>query len=289
MMTKTAVAMAMGLGMFAAGVSAQTNVYTSSNGKVVRVMADGSSSYAYRVGQGQGAGAGQNTRTKDDLFAGTEQFEKNATSVTEIDMDPDSLEQVRGKDAPQAHSTLLNVVRTYGYDKPGMYDMAAVDKYRDKLNSGDWHCSVHTRELKTGESTDVCQKRRSDDLREDAIITVAPKELTFIHHIKRAGGGHSDMSGLPLIIGERFPVMASLLPGNLAEMQANMAAWQAEHMGEMKEFQAEIKAGLAHGMSFGEGAILLGPLAPVAPKGPAKKAQPNAAPAAPEGLEKPKE
>jgi hypothetical protein len=130
---------------------------------------------------------------KDDLFAGTEIFAKNATDVTEITMDPDTLTMVGGKDKDKAHDMVLQVVRTYEYDKPGMYNMADVDKYREKLNTGDWHCSIHTRNMKTGESTDMCNKRRTDDLHESAIITVEPKELTFIHTISH----HGNMMGMP--------------------------------------------------------------------------------------------
>ena len=143
----------------------------------------------------QGAATAQNVaKAKDDLFAGTEVFEKNATDVTEITMDPDSLAMVNGKDKDKAHNTVLQTVRTYEYDKPGMYNMADVDKFREKLNTGDWHCSVHERHLKSGESTDICEKRRTDDLFESAIITVEPKELTFIHTISH----HPTGMGMPM-------------------------------------------------------------------------------------------
>ena len=41
---------------------------------------------------------------KDDLFAGTEIFAKNATDVTEISMDPDSLDRVSGNRATRART-----------------------------------------------------------------------------------------------------------------------------------------------------------------------------------------
>jgi hypothetical protein len=124
---------------------------------------------------------------KDDLFAGTEKFEKNAVKVTEVTMDPQSLGMVDGKEKDRARGMKLNVTREYRYDKPGMYNMADVDAYRSKLNTGDWYCSVRIRDLKEGKSTDVCQKRRSDDLVESAIITVEPLKLTFIHTIGAKG------------------------------------------------------------------------------------------------------
>lgn len=116
------------------------------------------------------------TTFQDDLFAGTEKFATGASDVSEVTTEPDGKRKV------------LSVVRSYEYDKPGMYRIEDVEAYRTKLNTGEWHCSVHTRELKTGESTDVCNKRRTDGFVETAIITVEPKELTFIHTVRPAEG-----------------------------------------------------------------------------------------------------
>jgi len=189
------------------------------------------------TGQGEGSGygaGGQNTSAaKDDLFAGTEIFAKNASDVTEITMDPDSLSMVNGKDKDKASNMVLQVVRTYEYDKPGMYNMADVDRFRDKLNTGEWHCSLHQRSLKTGESTDVCNKRRTDDLHESAIITVEPKELTFIHTISR----HPTMMGMP--------GMGSLgmFPGSLSGSLSSLAMLDPEML-ELRMQLNELKGGL---------------------------------------------
>ena len=146
--------------------------------------------------EGQAQPAPLPADVKDDLFQGTETFAKNAVSATEINMGPDSLDLVGGSQSRRANAMLLNVVRTYTYDKPGMYDAAEVEKFRSKLNSGDWSCSVRTRDLKNGSSSDICHKRRADGLRETAIVTVEPKSLTFIHTIRRASenGNHSNNS-----------------------------------------------------------------------------------------------
>jgi hypothetical protein len=167
---------------------------------------------------------GNEPAAKDDLFAGTEVFAKNATNVTEITMDPTTLDMVGGRDEHKAHSMVLNVVRTYEYDKPGMYNMADVDTFRNKLNSGDWHCSVHVRDLKTGESTDVCNKQRTDGLKESAIISVQPKELTFIHTIRRSNGpGSSDVGFFPMLPGMAgLPAMAMMDPDAFIQMQIAM-------------------------------------------------------------------
>ncbi len=171
-------------------------------GMMVLAMAAGTIAYA------------QTSNTvKDDLFAGTEVFAKGASDVTEVSMDPDTLGMVGGRDKAKARSMVLNVVRTYEYDKPGMYNIADVDAFRNKLNTGDWHCSVHTRSLKSGESTDVCSKHRSDDMVETAIITVEPKELTFIHTIRKRGTGEG---GSPMGPGDAFMMIPGL--GALPQM-----------------------------------------------------------------------
>ena len=180
--------------------------------------------------------AGQNTTApmKDDLFAGTEKFAKGASDVTEVDMDPDSLNLVGGPEAGRAHRMVLNVVRTYTYDKPGMYNMADVEEFRHRLEGGDWHCSVHIRDLKNGDSTDVCSKHRAPDMIENAIITVSPKSLTFIHNIRKTNGqggslnpgglpGLSMVPGLPLDLS-----MTIIQPEMQAEMIASAAAMRAE-------------------------------------------------------------
>jgi hypothetical protein len=119
---------------------------------------------------------------------------------------------------------VLNVVRTYTYDKPGMYNMADVDAIRNKLNTGDWHCSVHVRDLKNGSGSDVCNKHRTDGMRETAIIEVEPKELTFIHTIRRGGGpGESEMGFFPMLPGMGpMTMMAMTNPEALADMRIGL-------------------------------------------------------------------
>ena len=175
---------------------------------------------------------------KDDLFAGTEKFAKGASDVTEVTMDPDSLSLVDGDAAKKAHRTVLSVVRTYSYDKPGMYNPADVDEYRRKLETGDWHCSLHTRDLKSGESTDICSRRRAPDMIENAIITMEPKELTFIHTIKKVNGqgGGLDLGEMPEMFMHLPPnvTMAMMQPEMAAEIMAQTAGIRAR-MPEMME------------------------------------------------------
>jgi hypothetical protein len=183
------------------------------------------------------ASNGTDSLVKDDLFAGTEVFAKGATDVNEITMDPGTLGMVDGSNKAKAHRTVLSVVRTYGYDKPGMYRIEDVESFRNKLNTGDWHCSVHTRNMKTGESTDVCNRQRSDDLKETAIITVEPKQLTFIHTIRRSSGegGYAGSSYMmvPGSIGGMDPAMRAEMAISMAEMHAQMAEMRAMQPGMM--------------------------------------------------------
>jgi hypothetical protein len=194
----------------ALAAGAQTTVHSSSTSSSFTTTATG------------GDQSGTTPIVKDDLFNGTEIFAKGATDVTEVTMDPDTLGMVGGKDKARAKSMVLNVVRTYEYDKPGMYRIEDVDAFRNKLNTGDWHCSVHTRSLKTGESTDVCNKRRGDDMTETAIITVEPKSLTFIHTIRRkyAGESESVFSDMPFLYSlPGHGSLAMLDPEAFADMQ----------------------------------------------------------------------
>jgi hypothetical protein len=122
-------------------------------------------------------------QVKDDLFAGTEKFAAGASDVTDVNLGPDMLGLVGGKHGGDvAHKLNFMVVRTYEYPKPGMYNMADVDAYRQKLRTGNWNCFIHTHDSKSGESTDICNRALPDGQgNEMVIMTVEPKELTFIH------------------------------------------------------------------------------------------------------------
>jgi hypothetical protein len=224
----------------ALAAGAQTTVHSSSTASSFTTTATG------------GGQSGTTPTVKDDLFNGTEIFAKGATDVTEITMDPASLDMVGGKRSNNAKSMVLNVVRTYSYDKPGMYKIEDVETFRNKLNTGDWHCSVHTRSLKTGSSTDVCRKQRTDDLTETAIITVEPKSLTFIHTISHGGGWtpNSMVEGMPLFYSlPGHGSLAMLDPEAFADMaiaKARMAGMNLRFEG----LQANLDSTLSQMPSF---------------------------------------
>ncbi len=152
-----------------------------------------------------GAPSGQ-AQVKDDIFAGTEKFAKGASDVTNVNLGPDMLGMVSGKKSGDvAHKMRFMLVRTYTYPRTGMYNMQEVDAYRQKLRDGSWNCFVHTYESKTEESTDICNRPSPDhEGNEMVIMTVEPKELTFIHMSGNASladlgklGNLGNLGGLP--------------------------------------------------------------------------------------------
>lgn len=120
---------------------------------------------------------------KDDLLAGTEKFAQGASDVTDVNLDS-RLMGLMGKQtaADLARKLDFIVVRSYTYDKPGMYRPEDVEAYQKRLADGSWACFVHVRERKSGESTDICSRQAPDhETNELVIITADPKELTFVH------------------------------------------------------------------------------------------------------------
>jgi hypothetical protein len=128
-------------------------------------------------------GAGSFTldpQVKDDLFAGTEKFEKGASDVTNVNLDGKTLGMVGGgKEADVARKLNFVVVHSYKYDKPGMYSMEDVEVFRKKLMDGSWNCFIHTKD-KDG-TTDICSKGKDGENHEMVILTAEPLELTFVH------------------------------------------------------------------------------------------------------------
>ena len=121
-------------------------------------------------------------QVKDELFAGTEKFAKGASDVTDVNLGPDMLGMVSGKHGGDlAHKMNFMVVRSYTYPHKGMYSVEDVEAYRQKLKSG-WNCFIHTYESESGESTDICNRALPNGQgNEMVIMTVEPKQLTFIH------------------------------------------------------------------------------------------------------------
>ena len=123
-------------------------------------------------------------QVKDDLLAGTEKFAKGASDVTDVNLDPGMMTMLGTKNAvgQLAHRMNFIVVRSYTYDKPGMYRMEDFEAYRQKLLDGSWSCFIHVHESKSGESTDICNRKSADkESNEIVIMTAEPMEVTFVH------------------------------------------------------------------------------------------------------------
>ncbi len=138
---------------------------------------------------------------KDELFAGTERFAKGASDVTDVNLGPEMLGMVSGKSGGQvARKMHLMVVRSYKYPQPGMYNMKDVDAYRQKLHTGGWNCFIHTSESKDQSSTDICNRALPNNQGSEMVImTVEPRELTFIHMSGR--GSLADLGQLGALGG----------------------------------------------------------------------------------------
>lgn len=134
---------------------------------------------------------------KDELFAGAEKFAKNAKSSTEVNLDKNMLGMASkfnddgDKEAGDITKKMdFVIVREYEYDKPGQYNMADVEEFRNRLENGGWSHVV--KERSATESTDVCVKTDGDGaFSELVVISAEPQELTFVH-LK----GHMSMSDL---------------------------------------------------------------------------------------------
>lgn len=188
-------------------------------------------------------------QVKDDLFAGTEKFANGASSVTELNMDPNMLAMVSHGNADLAKKMDFVVVHSYEYDKPGMYNANDVEVFRKKLTDGSWSCFLHVTDAKSGEKTDMCV-RASGDTNELVLLAAEPKELTFIHIKGR----------MPLADLERM--------NSMTRMTADMAR---RGMGMGSSFTPYTFTVTPHvSMRQGDGVVKTAPTPPTPPAAPAQ-------------------
>jgi hypothetical protein len=131
-------------------------------------------------------------QVKDELFAGADKFSHGAKSTTEVNLDrkmlgmaakfagSDSDDKEDKDDAKLVNKLEFVIVRSYEYEKAGQYNMADVEEFQRRLESGGWSHIVKTRSAT--DSTDVCVK--TDDngaFSELVVIAAEPMELTFVH------------------------------------------------------------------------------------------------------------
>lgn len=113
-----------------------------------------------------------------------------ASSVTEVTLGKNMLDFaakfMNGNDKDQAAVKQLIAgldgiyVRDYEFDKAGEYSMDDIEKLRQAFATPEWTPIVHTRELKTGETTDILVKQVNGETRGMFILAAEPKELTIV-------------------------------------------------------------------------------------------------------------
>ncbi len=134
-------------------------------------------------------------QVKDDLFAGADKFSHGAKSSTEVNLDrkmlamaakfagsdPDDKVDKEEKDGAKLVNKLeFVIVRSYEYEKAGQYNMADVEEFQKRLESGGWSHIVKTRGAT--DSTDVCVKTDENGAFSELVVIAAePLELTFVH------------------------------------------------------------------------------------------------------------
>ncbi|HEX4759059.1 MAG TPA: DUF4252 domain-containing protein [Terracidiphilus sp.] len=121
---------------------------------------------------------------KDELLAGTEKFAQGASSVAEIDLDPTTMSMLgstrHGRDADLASKLNLMSVRSYTYDKPGMYSADDVEAFRKKLDDGSWSCPIRVRGQNG--TSEICSRSSADHVTNELVIFSAyPQKVNFIH------------------------------------------------------------------------------------------------------------
>jgi hypothetical protein len=120
---------------------------------------------------------------KDELLAGTEKFAQGATSVAEIDLDPTTMSMLgmrRGRDADLASKLNLMSVRSYTYDKPGMYSADDVEAFRKRLEDGSWSCPIRIRGQNG--TSEICSRSSADHVTNELVLFSAyPQKVNFIH------------------------------------------------------------------------------------------------------------
>jgi Domain of unknown function (DUF4252) len=113
-----------------------------------------------------------------------------AANVTEVTLGKNMLgfaaKFMNGKDQDEAATRKLieNLdgiyVRDYEFDKEGQYSMEEIEKLRSYFATSEWTPVVHSRERKSGETTDVLLKLVNGETRGMFVLSCEPKELSIV-------------------------------------------------------------------------------------------------------------
>ena len=113
-----------------------------------------------------------------------------ASNVTEVTLGKNMLafasKFMKGKDQDEEATRHLIegldgiYVRSYEFDKEGQYSMEEIEKLRSYFATSEWTPIVHSRERKSGETTDVLLKLVNGETRGMFVLSCEPKELSIV-------------------------------------------------------------------------------------------------------------
>lgn len=129
-------------------------------------------------------------------------LESKAAESTSIDLGPDQLKLMLGfvdggsKEMGDLARMIERVqVRTFEFDKEGMYSLADMENLRQKVKAADFVPFISTKERKG--FTEILMRKGPKGLRGFVILTAEPKELTVVNIV-----GDLDLNSLSKLSGK---------------------------------------------------------------------------------------
>lgn len=129
-------------------------------------------------------------------------LEAKATESTDIDLGPEQLKLIMGF-ANDANSDLKNLartisriqVKTYEFDKEGMYSMAEMENLRQKVKAADFVPLISHKEKKG--FTDIMIRKGPKGANGFIVLSAEPKEVTVVNIV-----GEIDLASLSKLSGK---------------------------------------------------------------------------------------
>jgi hypothetical protein len=126
-----------------------------------------------------------------------------AAESTVVDLGPEQLGMLKGLGAdaagiPEVAGLRRVQVRSFEFDKPGLYNMAELDAFRDKVKgTGSWSSIISVKERK-GEFTEILMHRPAGGGDADGMLIIAAEEdeVTVVNIV-----GRIDLKNLGKIAG----------------------------------------------------------------------------------------
>lgn len=134
-----------------------------------------------------GAGLAQQLKFPPDL----DRLAARANEVVDVNMDRHMLQFAskflsdKNADDAEAKRLIQNLdgiyVKSFEFDKKGVYSPADVDAFRAQLKSPTWGKIIDARSKADGENVEVYVKLENGAIKGMAIIAAEPMELTLVH------------------------------------------------------------------------------------------------------------